>query len=353
MADGFFSDMKARFLSNDVGIDLGTTTVLVYVKGRGIVLEEPAVALVEKETDRIIKVGHAARKMIGKTPEGMEVVRPLRDGVINKYKVTLQMVEHFIKRACGNTIVKPRVMICIPTGVTEVEECAVIDAATQAGARQMFLIEEPMAAAIGAGLKIEEPRGKMVIDIGGGTTDVAVISLGDIVVSDSIKIAGDKFDEAIASYMRKKYEIFIGEKQAEDIKIKVGAVYEHMDVRKTEVTGRCVRTGLPKTVTVSSKEMLGALAEPITAIIDTVCSVIARTPPELVGDILKSGIVMTGGGSMLYGFDKLIAKITGIPTRVAKDAQRCVAIGTGLRLEDLSTMQEGSLNLSLEREKRL
>ncbi len=353
MADGFFSDLKARLLSNDVGIDLGTTTVLVYVKGRGIVLEEPAVALVEKETDRIIKVGHAARKMIGKTPEGMEVVRPLRDGVINKYKVTLQMVEHFIKRACGNTIVKPRVMICIPTGVTEVEECAVIDAATQAGARQMFLIEEPMAAAIGAGLKIDEPRGKMVIDIGGGTTDVAVISLGDIVVSDSIKIAGDKFDEAIASYMRKKYEIFIGEKQAEDIKIKVGAVYEHMDVRKTEVTGRCVRTGLPKTVTVSSKEMLGALAEPITAIIDTVCSVIARTPPELVGDILKFGIVMTGGGSMLYGFDKLIAKITGIPTRVAKDAQRCVAIGTGMRLEDLSTMQEGSLNLSLEREKRL
>lgn len=349
MAEGFFG----RFLTNDIGIDLGTTTVLVYVKGRGIVLEEPSVALVEKGTDRIIKVGHAARKMMGKTPEGMEVVRPLRDGVINKYKVTLQMVEHFIKRACENTLVKPRVMVCIPSGVTEVEECAVLDAATQAGARQTFLIEEPMAAAIGAGLNIDEPRGKMVVDIGGGTTDVAVISLGEIVVSDSIKIAGDKFDEAIAAYVRKKHEVIISEKQAEEIKIKVGAVHEHKEVKKTQVTGRCIRTGLPKTVTVSSKEMLGALAEPITAIIDTVCSVIARTPPELVGDILKTGIVMTGGGSLLLGFDRLIGQITGIPTRVAKDAQRCVAIGTGIRLEDLSTMQEGSLNLSLEREKRL
>lgn len=349
MAEGFFG----RFLTNDIGIDLGTTTVLVYVKGRGIVLEEPSVALVEKGTDRIIKVGHAARKMMGKTPEGMEVVRPLRDGVINKYKVTLQMVEHFIKRACENTLVKPRVMVCIPSGVTEVEECAVLDAATQAGARQTFLIEEPMAAAIGAGLDIDEPRGKMVVDIGGGTTDVAVISLGEIVVSDSIKIAGDKFDEAIAAYVRKKHEVIISEKQAEEIKIKVGAVHEHKEVKKTQVTGRCIRTGLPKTVTVSSKEMLGALAEPITAIIDTVCSVIARTPPELVGDILKTGIVMTGGGSLLLGFDRLIGQITGIPTRVAKDAQRCVAIGTGIRLEDLSTMQEGSLNLSLEREKRL
>lgn len=349
MAEGFFG----RFLTNDIGIDLGTTTVLVYVKGRGIVLEEPSVALVEKGTDRIIKVGYAARKMMGKTPDGMEVVRPLRDGVINKYKVTLQMVEHFIRRACENTLVKPRVMVCIPSGVTEVEECAVLDAATQAGARQTFLIEEPMAAAIGAGLNIDEPRGKMVVDIGGGTTDVAVISLGEIVVSDSIKIAGDKFDEAIAAYVRKKYEVIIGERQAEEIKLKIGAVYEHKDVKKTQVTGRCIKTGLPKTVAISSKEMLGALAEPITAIIDTVCSVIARTPPELVGDILKTGIVMTGGGSLLYGFDKLIGDITGIPTRVAKEAQRCVAIGTGMRLEDLSTMQEGSLNLSLEREKRL
>lgn len=349
MAEGFFG----RFLTNDIGIDLGTTTVLVYVKGRGIVLEEPSVALVEKGTDRIIKVGHAARKMMGKTPEGMEVVRPLRDGVINKYKVTLQMVEHFIKRACENTLVKPRVMVCIPSGVTEVEECAVLDAAAQAGARQTFLIEEPMAAAIGAGLDIDEPRGKMVVDIGGGTTDVAVMSLGEIVVSDSIKIAGDKFDEAIAAYVRKKYDVIIGERQAEEIKLKVGAVHEHKEVKKTQVTGRCIRTGLPRTVTVSSKEMLGALAEPITAIIDTVCSVIARTPPELVGDILRTGIVMTGGGSLLCGFDKLIGQITGISTRVAKDAQRCVAIGTGMRLEDLSTMQEGSLNLSLEREKRL
>ncbi len=353
MAEGFFDSIKNKFLSSDIGIDLGTTTVYVYVKGRGIVLEEPSVALVEKDTDRIIKVGHAARKMMGKTPEGMEVVRPLRDGVINKYKVTLQMVEHFIKRACGNTLVKPRVMVCIPTGVTEVEECAVIDAATQAGARQMFLIEEPMAAAIGAGLKIWEPRGKMVIDIGGGTTDVAVISLGEIVVSDSIKIAGDKFDEAIASYVRKKYEVLIGEKQAEELKIKIGAVYEHKDIRTAETTGRSLRTGLPETVKLSSREMLGALAEPITAIIDTVCSVIARTPPELVGDILKSGIVMTGGGSLLRGFDQLIAKITGIPTSVAKEAQRCVVLGTGSRLEDLSAMQEGSLNLSLERQKRL
>ncbi len=352
MAGKFMDKLTNGVLSHDVGIDLGTANILVYVKGRGIVLREPSVAVVKKDTDEIVKLGHAALKMIGRTPENLEVVRPLREGVIDKYKVTLQMVDHLIRRACGNTLIKPRVMVCIPTGATEVEECAVIDAATGAGARQLYLVEEPVAAAIGAGLDISAPSGQMVVDIGGGTTDVAVISLDEVVVSESIKIAGDKFDQAIMRYTRTRYNILIGETTAEQIKRHIGTVYEHEKELIGEYNGRNVKTGLPDKVRLSSREMLEALIEPITAVIDAICAVIAHTPPELVGDIMENGIMMTGGGSKLRGLDMLISKITGIPVRVADQPLECVAIGMGKRLEQLEYYQDGAINLSREREKR-
>ena len=352
MAGGFVDKLKNGILSHDVGIDLGTANILVYVKERGIVLREPSIAVVKKDTDEIVRLGHAALRMIGRTPENLEVVRPLREGVIDKYKVTLQMVDHLIRRACGSTLIKPRVMVCIPTGATEVEECAVIDAATGAGARQLFLVEEPVAAAMGAGLDISEANGKMVVDIGGGTTDIAVISLDEVVVSESIKIAGDKFDEAIMRYTRTKYNILVGESTAEQIKREIGAVYGHDKELVGVYNGRNVKTGLPDKVRLSSREMLEALMEPITAVIDAICSVIARTPPELVGDIMDNGIVMTGGGSLLRGLDKMISEITKIPVRVADKPLDCVAIGTGLRLENLEYYKDGAINLSRERDKR-
>ena len=353
MAGKVFRKMSGNLLGSDVGVDLGTASVLVYIKGRGIVLQEPSVVVVDKETEQIHKVGREAQRMLGRVPDHLEVIRPLREGVISKYGVALQMLQHFITRACGNMLVKPRVMICIPSGATEVEELAVIDAATQAGARQTFLVEEPVAAAIGAGLDISQPNGKMVVDIGGGTTDIAVISLGGVVVSESIKIAGDSFDDAIMRYVRKTYGVLIGESTAEKVKRAVGAVYDTKEERTVEVKGRCIHTRMPKNVTVSSRVMLEALMEPLTAVLDAICSVIARTPPELVNDILKNGIVMTGGGSMLGGLDKLVEKATGIPTRVAKNPLCCVAEGTGLLLDHLSSMQDGALNLARERRKRL
>lgn len=284
--------------------------------------------------------------MLGRTPGNIQAIRPLRDGVISQYEVTLKMIQYVIRRACGNMFFKPNVMICIPSGITEVEERAVVDAATQAGARTTHLIEEPLAAAIGAGLQINKPEGNMVVDIGGGTTDVAVISLNGIVVSESIKIAGDKFDEAIMRYVRRKYNILIGERTAEQIKIRIGAVYKHNEAKYLDVKGRDLMNGLPKVITLSSKEMLEALISPIGAILDTIGRVIERTPPELMGDIVRNGIVMTGGGSLLYGFDHLVEDIVGIKTRVAKDAVSCVAIGTGLALSKLDTLPESSMNIS-------
>lgn len=339
--------------SKNIGIDLGTATVLVYVQDRGIVLKEPSVVAIDTNTDEILKVGKEAQMMLGRTPGNIQAIRPLRDGVISQYEVTLKMIQYVIRRACGNMFFKPNVMICIPSGITEVEERAVVDAATQAGARATHLIEEPLAAAIGAGLKINMPEGNMVVDIGGGTTDVAVISLGGVVVSESIKIAGDRFDEAIIRYVRRKYNVQIGESTAEAIKKHIGAVYDHPEAKVVEVKGRCLTQGLPKLITISSKEMIEALAEPITAILDAICSVIERTPPELLGDILKNGIVMTGGGSLLYGFDQLVARVTGIKTRVADDAVSCVAVGTGKSLDLLDMMQEGAVNLSNEKKFRL
>ena len=339
--------------SRNIGIDLGTATVLVYMQGKGIVLQEPSVVAIDTNTDRILKVGKEAQQMLGRTPGNISAVRPLWDGVISQYDVTLKMIQYFIRKACGNLFFPPRVMICIPSGITEVEERAVLDAAHAAGAQKTYLIEEPKAAAIGAGLNIYAPVGNMVVDIGGGTTDVAVLSLGGVVVSESIKIAGDKFDEAIMRYVRRKYNVLIGERTAEAIKKHIGAVYDHPKAQTVEVKGRCLNQGLPKLVSISSKEMIEALAEPITAILDAICSVIERTPPELLGDILKNGIVMTGGGSLLYGFDQLVTRVTGIPTRVAEDAVSCVAIGTGKSLDHLDMLQEGAINLSRERKVRL
>lgn len=342
-----FKAFKSKqMLSRNIGIDLGTASVIVYVEGKGILLKEPSVVAVDTNTDLIVKIGKDAQAMLGRNPENIEVVRPLKEGVISRYDVTQKMIQYFIRQACGNAIFPPKVVICIPTGITEVEERAVIDAGTQAGARKTYLIEEPVAAAMGAGIDISSPIGHMIVDIGGGTTDVAVISLGGVVVSESTKIAGDKFDEAIMSYVRRKYNVIIGERTAEFVKVKIGAVYEHGDARTLEIKGRCRIQGLPKVVTLSSKEMLEAMMEPISAVLDTVCSVIEKTPPELVGDILKNGIVMTGGGSLLYGLDKLIEEITGIKTYVAKDPIMCVAMGTGKILGILDNMPEGTLDLS-------
>ncbi len=340
-------------LSRNIGIDLGTATVLVYVQGKGIVLQEPSVVAIDTNTDRILKVGREAQQMLGRTPGNITAVRPLRDGVISQYEVTLKMIQYFIRRACGSLFIPPRVMICIPSGITEVEERAVIDAAREAGAHKTYLIEEPTAAAIGAGLNIYAPEGNMVVDIGGGTTDVAVLSLGGVVVSESIKIAGDKFDEAIMRYVRRKYNVLIGERTAEAIKKNIGAVYDHPKAKVIEIKGRCMNQGLPKVISISSKEMIEALAEPVTEVLEAICSVIERTPPELLGDILKNGIVMTGGGSLLYGFDQLVTKVTGIPTRVAKDAVSCVAIGTGKSLDNLDMLREGAINLAREKKVRL
>lgn len=346
-----FKKRSKQFFSKDVGIDLGTATVLVYVEGKEIVLNEPSVVAVDTNADRIVKIGKEAQAMLGRNPSNIDVIRPLKDGVINRYDITQKMIQYFFRRACENTVFPPRVVICIPTGITDVEERAVIDAGTQAGARKTYLIEEPIAAALGAGLDINSPIGRMIVDIGGGTTDVAVVSLGGVVVSESIRNAGDKFDEAIQRYVRRKYNIAIGERMAEQIKLRIGAVYEHGEARTMEVKGRCLIQGLPKMITLSSKEMLEAMMEPISAILDAICSVIEKTPPELVGDILKGGIVMTGGGSLLYGFDKLITDVTGIKARVAKNPIECVAMGTGKVLKILDNMPEGVIDLSRIRQK--
>ena len=350
---GFLARLRNLKLSRNIGIDLGTATVLVYVQGKGIVLKEPSVVAIDTRTDRILKVGEEAQQMLGRTPGNITAVRPLRDGVISQYEITLRMIQYFIRRACGSMFFQPRVMICIPSGITEVEERAVIDAAREAGAQKTYLIEEPTAAAIGAGLDIYAPIGNLVVDIGGGTTDIAVLSLGGVVVSESIKIAGDKFDEAIMKYVRRKYNVVIGERTAEQLKKQIGAVYDHAEPKYVEVKGRCLTQGLPKVITLSSKEMIEALAEPTTAILNGICSVIERTPPELLGDILRNGIVMTGGGSLLYGFAQLVSGATGIKTRVADDAVSCVAIGTGKSLDHLDMLREGAINLSRERKVRL
>ncbi|MBP3707748.1 MAG: rod shape-determining protein [Clostridia bacterium] len=322
----------------DIGIDLGTATVIAYVKGKGIVLREPSVVAVDSNTNEVLAVGREARRMLGRTPGNIVATRPLREGVISNYTVTEKMLKYFISRVCGRFIFSPRIMICIPSQVTEVEKKAVIDAATQAGARKVYLIEEPIAAAIGAGIDIAKPCGNMVVDIGGGTTDIAVISLGGSVVSTSLKIAGDKFDEYIVKYIKKKHNIMIGERTAEDLKINIGCVYPKMQDTEMEIRGRDLIDGLPKTVTVYSSEMLEALIEPALMIVDAVHSVLERTPPELAADISDKGIYMTGGGCLVDGLDKLLQEKTGINVMIAQDAISCVALGTGKALDTLDSL---------------
>lgn len=322
----------------DIGIDLGTATVIAFVKGKGIVLREPSVVAVDSNTNEVLAVGREARRMLGRTPGNIVATRPLRDGVISNYTVTEKMLKYFISKICGRSIFSPRIMICIPSQVTEVEKKAVIDAATQAGARRVYLIEEPIAAAIGAGIDISKPCGNMVVDIGGGTTDIAVISLGGSVVSTSLKIAGDKFDEYIIKYIKKKHNIMIGERTAEDLKINIGCVYPKMQDTEMEIRGRDLVDGLPKTVTIYSSEMLEALLEPALMIVDAVHSVLEKTPPELAADISDKGIYMTGGGCLVDGLDKLLQEKTGINVMIAQDAISCVALGTGKALDNLDTL---------------
>ncbi len=322
----------------DIGIDLGTATVIAYVKGKGIVLREPSVVAVDNNTGEVLAVGKEARRMLGRTPGNIVATRPLRDGVISNYTVTEKMLKYFINKVCGKFIFSPRIMICIPSQVTEVEKKAVIDAASQAGAKKVYLIEEPIAAAIGAGIDISKPCGNMVVDIGGGTTDIAVISLGGSVVSESLKIAGDKLDEAIVKYIKKKHNVMIGERTAEDLKINIGCVYPKIQDMEMDVRGRDLITGLPKTITIHSSEMLEALIEPAMMIVDSVHSVLEKTPPELAADISDRGIYMTGGGCLVDGLDKLIQAKTGINVMIAQEAISCVALGTGKALDNLDSL---------------
>jgi len=332
--------------SKDMGIDLGTASVLVYVKGKGVVLEEPSVVAMDKNTGKLLEVGAAAQAMLGRTPGNIVAIRPLREGVISDYDMTERMLREFIRKVSTNQFFKPRVIICVPSGITEVEERAVIDAGIQAGARRVYLIEEPVAAAIGAGIDIAKPDGHLIVDIGGGTTDVAVISLSGVVESSSIKIAGDQFNEAVVKYMRRKHNVLIGERTAESMKIKIGCVYPKEQEEVMEVKGRCLMTGLPKMLTVTSTEMMDAFEEPVERILEAIHSVLERTPPELVADISTNGIMMTGGGSLLSGFDKLVEARTGITTKVAENAISCVAEGTGKSLDMVANMQDGTMNLS-------
>ena len=332
--------------SSDVGIDLGTASVLVYLKGKGIVLHEPSVVAVDKQTGKMLAVGEEAQKMLGRTPGNIIAIRPLREGVISDYEMTERMIKEFIRKVLGFRLFKPNLVMCVPSVITEVEERAVIDAGTQAGAKRVFLVEEPVAAAMGAGIDISKPEGNMVVDIGGGTTDIAVISLGGIVESTSIKIAGDKFDEAIVKYIRRKHNVLIGERTAEEIKKQIGCVYARPEEATMEIKGRCLMTGLPRVFNVTSSEMIEAFEETSNSILEAIHSVLERTPPELVADISTNGIVMTGGGSLLWGFDQLVQAHTGIETHVADDAISCVAFGTGKSLESLDHMQDGTMNLS-------
>ena len=332
--------MKLFGFGRDIGIDLGTASILVYIRGKGIVLKEPSVVAIDKNTNQLLAVGEEARKMLGRTPGNIVAIRPLRDGVISDYDITERMLRYFIQKVCGHHIFKPRIIICVPSGVTEVEERAVIDAAMQAGARKTYLIEEPIAAAIGAGIDISKACGSMIIDIGGGTTDIAVVSLGGIVVSSSIKTAGDKLDEAIVRYMRKQHNLMIGERTAEEMKIKIGTAYPRETKVSMDVRGRNLISGLPKTITITSEEMMEALKESIAHIVEEVYAVLEKTPPELVSDISERGIVITGGGGLVHGFDELLNKKIGINIIIAQDAVSCVAIGTGKALENIELLQQ-------------
>jgi rod shape-determining protein MreB len=327
--------------ARDIGIDLGTANTLVYVKSKGIVVREPSVVAINKKTNSILAVGDAAKNMIGRTPGDIVAIRPLKDGVIADFDITQSMLKYFIKLAISKSMIsKPRVVICVPSGVTEVEKRAVEEATLQAGAKEAYLIEEPMAAAIGANLPVEEPSGSMVVDIGGGTSEVAVISLGGIVTSKSLRIAGDEFDEAIVHYVKKEYNLMIGERTAEGIKMAIGAAYPRPKEESMEVRGRDLITGLPKNLNITSSEITEALKEPINSIVDSIKYTLEKTPPELASDIMDRGIMLTGGGALLSGLDKLIKEETGMPVYVADKPLDCVVMGAGKVLEEIETLKK-------------
>jgi len=328
-------------LARDIGVDLGTANVLVYERRKGIVLREPSVVAISRTSQKLLAVGEEARQMLGRTPGNIVAIQPIRNGVIADYSVTQKMLRHFIQKVCGRRpLFKPYAVVCVPSGATSVERRAVLDAAVEAGARRAYHIEEPMAAAIGAGLPITGPEGNLVIDIGGGTTDIAVISLGGIVRSESLRLAGSKMDEAIARHIKREYNLMVGERTAEDIKIRVGSAVALETELEMEVKGRDMVAGLPKTVTVTSQEIREALAEPVSAILERVKSVLEQTPPELAADIVGRGITLTGGGALLREFDALLSRATGIPVRIAEDPLSCVALGVGKALEQLEVLVE-------------
>lgn len=323
--------------SRDIGIDLGTANTLIYMKGKGIVLREPSVVAVDIKNDSVLAVGNEAKQMIGRTPGSIKAIRPLKDGVIADFDITSNMLKEFIRKVVsGGAFSKPRIIICIPSGVTEVEKRAVDEAAFQAGSKDTYLIEEPMAAAIGAGLPVEEATGSMVVDIGGGTAEVAVISLGGIVTSRSVRVAGDEFDDSIINYIKKKYNLLIGERTSEEIKISIGSAYPYEEEGEMEIKGRNLLDGLPSNIKITSEEIRDALADPIASIVDAIRNTLELTPPELSADIIDRGIMLTGGGALLRGLDQLIANETGIPVNVAESPLDCVVDGTGKLLDDMT-----------------
>jgi rod shape-determining protein MreB len=340
---GFWSYLTG-FGGRDMAVDLGTANTLVYVRGRGIVLSEPSVVAIDQRTGEVHAVGIEAKRMLGRTPGNISAIRPLKDGVIADFDVTEQMLRHFIQKVHQNRWAHPRVVVCVPSGVTGVEKRAVEEATLSAGARSAFLIEEPMAAAIGAGLPVAEPTGNMVVDIGGGTTEVAVISLGGIVVAQSIRVGGDELDEAIISYVKKEYKLMIGNQTAEEVKLEIGSAYPLREEVQAEIRGRDMITGLPKTVVLSSEDVRDALEEPMVQIIDAVKSTLDKTPPELASDIMDRGIMLAGGGSLLQGLDERLRRETEMPIHIAESPLTCVAVGSGRSLEEFEVMQKASAN---------
>ncbi|MBO8171986.1 MAG: rod shape-determining protein [Bacillaceae bacterium] len=334
-------------LGKDIGIDLGTANVLIYVKGRGVVLNEPSVVAIDNETKKVLAVGEDARRMVGRTPGNIVAIRPLRDGVIADFEITETMLKHFISKiGMKSFLMRPRILICCPTNITSVEKKAIKEAAERSGARQVYLEEEPKVAAIGAGMDIFQPSGNMVVDIGGGTTDVAVLSMGDIVTASSIKVAGDKFDSHIMRYIKDKYKLLIGDRTAEEIKINIGTVFPDLRDDSMEIRGRNLVTGLPQTITITSKEVMDALNEPVSAIVQASKNVLERTPPELSADIIDKGVFLTGGGALLNGLDKLLSEELKVPVLVAENPMSCVAEGTGLMLENLDRAPKKKKNQS-------
>lgn len=332
---------KMGLFARDIGIDLGTANTLVHVKGKGVILREPSVVAVNKKSNEILAVGDSAKSMIGRTPGNIVAIRPMKDGVIADFDVTQNMLKYFIKKAMSKGLFsKPRVVICVPSGVTEVEKRAVEEATLQAGAKEAYLIEEPMAAAIGANLPVEEPSGSMVVDIGGGTSEVAVISLGGIVTSKSLRVAGDELDEAIVHYVKKEYNLMIGERTAEEIKVTIGAAYPKPKEETIEIRGRDLITGLPKNLTITSSEITEAIKEPINSIVDSIKYTLEKTPPELASDIMDRGIMLTGGGALLSGLDKLIKEETGMPVTIAERPLDCVVMGAGKVLDEIETLKK-------------